>query len=96
MRKLLAILFLIVLSACASQGTKFDMADVEAMQPGVTTYDQAVEKLGKPKAINFAADGSKTAMWVWVQVVVGSLQSRGTKIQFDRDGKMVRIMSKVE
>ena len=73
-----------------------NMADVEAFQPGVTTYDEVVEKLGKPKSQNFAADGSKNVTWIWVQVVPGASQSRATRIAFDKEGKMVRIMSKVE
>ena len=86
----------LLLTACVTKGTKFDMADVEAFQPGVTTYDEVVEKLGKPKSQNFAADGSKNVTWIWVQVVPGASQSRATRIAFDKDGKMVRVMSKVE
>lgn len=96
MKKLMVLAAMLFMTACASRGTKFEMSDVEAFQPGVTTYEQVVEKLGKPKAQNFANDGSKTATWIWVQVVPGASQSRGTKIAFDKEGKMVRVMSKVE
>lgn len=92
MKKLMIVVAMFALAACASHGTRFDMADVEAMQPGVTTYDEAVQKLGKPKAQNFAADGSKTVTWIYATAI----GARGTKIAFDKDGKMVRIMSKVE
>lgn len=92
MKKWMIVAAMFALTACASHGTRFDMADVEAMQPGVTTYDEAVQKLGKPKAQNFAADGSKTVTWIYAT----ALGARGTKIAFDKDGKMVRIMSKVE
>ena len=92
-----AAVFAIAMSACATRGTKFEMADVDAFQPGVTTYDQAVEKLGKPKAINIAPDGSKSVLWVYVQVAaLAGTESRGTRILFDKEGKMIRVASKVE
>lgn len=92
MKKLMIVAVMLTLTACASHGTRFDMADVEAMQPGVTTYDEAVQKLGKPKAQNFAQDGSKNVTWIYAT----ALGAKGTKIAFDKDGKMVRIISKVE
>lgn len=96
MKKLMIVAALFALTACATHGQRFEMTDVEAMQPGVTTYEEAVEKLGKPKSQNFAADGSKTATWIWVMAGLGVVKSRGTKIAFDKDGKMVRVMSKAE
>jgi len=92
MKKLIIVVAFFGLTACASHGTRFDMADVEAMQPGVTTYDEAIQKLGKPKAQNFAKDGSKTVTWIYATAI----GAKGTKIAFDKDGKMIRIMSKVE
>ena len=35
---------------CASVGQDFDMAEVDRLQPGVTTLEQAKEKLGKPQS----------------------------------------------
>lgn len=96
MKKLMIVVAIFALTACASHGTRFDMADVEAMQPGVTTYDEAVQKLGKPKAQNFAEDGSKSVTWVWAMAGLGVVKSRATRILFDKDGKMIRVASKVE
>lgn len=93
---LTAFVFSIALAGCASQGTRFDMAQVEAMQPGVTTYDETVRTLGKPYAINYAQDGSKSVMWMWVQVSPVGSEHRATRILFDKEGKMIRIASKVE
>lgn len=92
MKKLMIVAVMFALTACVSHGTRFEMADVEAMQPGITTYDEAVQKLGKPKAQNFAEDGSKTVTWIYAT----AFGARGAKIAFDKGGKMVRIMSKVE
>lgn len=97
MKKLMIVAAMLALTACATRGQKFEMTDVENFQVGVTTYEEVVQKLGKPKAQNFAQDGSKTATWVYARagVLVG-VESRGTKLQFDKDGKLVRVMSKVE
>lgn len=97
MKKLMIVAAIVALTACASQGKKFEMSDVESFQPGVTTYEEVVEKLGKPKAQNFAPDGSKTALWVYARAgVLTGVESRGTKLQFDMGGKLVRVLSKVE
>ena len=97
MKKLvLATLLALAMTACASRGTKFEIADVEQFQPGVTTYDEAVAKLGKPKAVNIAKDGSKSVTWIYAMATIGHVESRGTRILFDKDGKMIRVASKVE
>lgn len=91
-----AVLAASILAACASRGTNFEMADVDAFKPGVTTYEEVVSKLGKPKGQNFATDGSKTVTWIYAHASLAGSGAKGTKIAFDKDGKMVRIMSKVE
>ena len=42
------ILIAFILAACASSGSKFNMADVDAMRPGQTTIEEAKAKLGPP------------------------------------------------
>lgn len=100
MKVISAMLFAaLLLAGCASTavGTKFSMADVDAMQPGVTTYEDAIQKLGKPRAQDFAADGSKSVTWVWAaQTGFGGVQSGATRILFDKSGKMIRVAAKSE
>ena len=67
MRKAIVLFAAILLVACATSGTKFEMSDVNAMQPGVTTYEEAVAKLGKPRGVTVAADGTKNVVWSWAQ-----------------------------
>ena len=43
------ILIAFILVACASSGSKFNMADVDAMRPGQTTIEEAKAKLGPLK-----------------------------------------------
>lgn len=84
------------LTACASSGTKFEMADIERMQPGVTTEQEAVQKIGKPTNTRFNPDGSKALIWAWAQTVPGKTTSRGVSVLFDKEGRFVRIISKTE
>lgn len=96
MKKAIAILLFALLAGCATKGQKFDMTDVNTFQPGVSTYDEIASKLGKPYGQNFAQDGSKTVTWIYVQVSPVGSETRGTKMLFDKEGKLTRIMSKVE
>ena len=83
-------------TGCATRGQNFDMADVNGFEPGVTTYEEVVQKLGKPKAQNFAQDGGKSATWVYARASIVGSESKATRLIFDKDGKLVRIASKVE
>lgn len=90
---LTAIIFTV---GCASLGKDYTQADIDAMQPGVTTYVQAQERLGKPHSVNYAADGRTTAAWVRVSQVMGSMSAKGISVLFDKDGKMIRIVNRQE
>lgn len=96
MRKLVAIASLVMLTACATRGTKFEMADVDAMQPGVTTKEEAIAKLGKPKAVSTKPDGTTVLQWMYIEA--SPLHGKGNHavIIFDKDGKMVRLAHKSE
>lgn len=96
MKKLMIVAAMFALTACATRGSKFEMTDVEAFQPGITTYEEARQKLGKPRAIKVAADGSKSVTWVYAHTSLAGAESRGTRILFDKDEKMIRVASKVE
>lgn len=96
MKKLMIVAAMFALAACVSHGQKFEMSDVDAMQPGVTTYDEAVAKLGKPKSQHFAKDGTKIVTWVYARAGGFTSEVKGTGMIFDQDGKLVRITSKSE
>lgn len=97
MKKLiLASVLALTLAACATKGTNFNMADVDAFQPGVTTLDDAVAKLGKPRGTKIGPNGEKSVTWIYAQASLAGSESRGTRILFDKDGKMIRVASKVE
>ncbi len=86
----------ILATGCASVGKDYTKADIDSMQPGVTTFQQVQEKLGKPTSVNYSADGRTAATWVRVSNVMGSVSSKGVSILFDKEGKMIRIANKQE
>lgn len=77
---------------CASIGQDFDMADVDRLQPGVSTLEQAKEKFGKPQSVGNYGDDRTTVTWIRAQ----GRYSKAVAILFDRDGKMIRVVSRNE
>ncbi|MCA7979885.1 hypothetical protein [Burkholderia cepacia] len=82
------------LTACMTMGNKFDIRDADQFVPGVTTMQQAQEKLGTPTATNAMPNGGTLQQWIYTQASVIGGTSSNIAILFDRDGKMVRIASK--
>ena len=91
MRNTLIIATLLMLSACATQGNNFKMADVNAMRPGVTTVTDATTELGKPKAYSDFGNGSTLIQWMYLSPFGG----KHVAILF-KDNKMVRVTFKSE
>lgn len=89
MKKLIITLMTVLTIGCMSVGTKFDGSDVRAMKPGVTTYEEAVAKLGKPKSTVYRDDGSILVTWVYATSMPGS--GRAAKILFNKD-VMVKVV----
>ncbi len=88
---LLAIAIAITVAGCAATGTKFDIAQADTFQPGVTTLSEAQSSLGKPMSVSTAADGTQVLRWQFVSVT--PVQNTGARLDivFDKDGKMVRV-----
>lgn len=82
------------LTACMTMGNKFDIHDADQFVPGITTMQQAQEKLGTPTATNAMPNGGTLQQWVYSQASMFGGTSSNLAILFDRDGRMVRIASK--
>jgi hypothetical protein len=87
----LATILFVFLSAC-SAGTNFSQETVNRLQPGVTTYDEAVAQMGKPYSVNTASDGRKLAIWSYASVGGG----RAVGVLFDSRGVMERVTSRTD
>ena len=86
-----SLLLLSCLMACGA-GTNFSQAEVDKLQPGITTYDQAVTHLGKPYAIKTDVKGRKVATWSYASPA----GARAVAIVFDSNGVMERVAGRTD
>lgn len=93
MRKALVICCLL-LSACATSGNKFEMSEVDSMQSGVTTIQEAQARLGKPTSVSNMANGSTLLQWMFIEASAFHSTGRHVAVLFDSNGKMIRITHK--
>ncbi len=91
-----SIVAVVVLAGCASVGQDFSMADVDAMQPGITTFQDAVAKLGQPASISAAGDGIMAASWMRITAGMGSSSNKTVIIVFGKDNKMIRVAQRTD
>jgi outer membrane protein assembly factor BamE (lipoprotein component of BamABCDE complex) len=85
-----------LLAGCTSIGHRFSWSDVEELRPGMTSYAQAVAKLGPPAVESVQKDGSKYVSWESAMEVVGAIVSpERVSIQFDKDDRMMRVVSRL-
>lgn len=84
----------VMIAGCASVGQDFNMSDVDAFKPGVTTLSDAKEKLGKPYSESVDTFGRKTVIWVSSQGGLTKVRSKGVSIIFDRNEKMQSVVHK--
>ncbi len=76
-------------SGCGA-GTNFSQSEVDQLQPGVTTYDQAVAKLGQPYRVSDTGAGGRLAIWSFAGL--GSAKAVG--IRFGANGVMEAVTSR--
>jgi hypothetical protein len=86
--RLIALIFSAALMAgCASSGRDFSMAEVDALQPGVSTFQDATSKLGKPRLMRKNTDGSYTAGWSYAEkAMLSDAKAKVVTVLFDREG----------
>ena len=86
--------FLLLVAGCSyQQGSRFDAKAVGQLQPGVSTEQDAIAKLGSPAATINNADGTQLLQW---QYVYGTATSAGgnahAAILFGPDRKMIKVV----
>ncbi|RZI98581.1 MAG: hypothetical protein EON90_12875 [Brevundimonas sp.] len=72
------------------------MAEVQSLQPGVTTKEEAVALLGKPTARSAMPDGGELLQWMYTEVIYIAGEGRHVSVLFGPDGRMVRIQHQYE
>lgn len=84
------------LAACASVGTNFDVASVQALQPGMSEA-QVIQTLGPPNSRTRMPDGSEMLGWTYGHAAAfGSASGKAAMLRFDTAGHYVGIMSTTE
>lgn len=86
-----------LLVGCASVGHNFNETNLGKLQPGITTEAEAIELLGsQPTARVYNGDGTYIATWQYVHAVyVTVTQNKLVNLMFDRQKKLIRIVSTV-
>jgi len=56
-----------MLTACMSYGTKVDQDKVSQFVKGKTTYNEVIQRIGKPTNSTINADGTKTLTYSYMQ-----------------------------
>jgi uncharacterized protein YceK len=97
MKKLIIVAVIALLSGCSTIGNRFDPAQTDALQPGVTTMADASARMGgQPIAVSTDQAGNTVAQWKWVQAnALGGARAARVDIAFDPSGKMIRVTHKV-
>jgi hypothetical protein len=90
-------IFIALIAGCATVGNKFDVKQVDSFQPGLTTKEDAIAKLGKPRSVSTRADGSQIVQWIYAQgTALGVGSGAHVAIIFDNEGKMIRVSHRSE
>lgn len=82
---------IVLLTACASIGKKFDISKVDQLKPGISTRADAEKLLGPPLAETFVAGDQKLLKWMYSQGTAFGASAANVQILFDSAGIMVRV-----
>ena len=90
----LALVGLCLLAACSTSGRRFDSSALSRMEPGRTTFAQAVELLGAPDNIYRQRDGAALALWQHsATVLTDAIYFRQSLLlSFDSGQRFVRVV----
>lgn len=90
MGKWMAVLLALVLTACASSGTKMDASKLDAISIGETTKPEMIQMFGKPLAQSYDSDGHLALTWYYVHVGAfgTNMQQQSLVALFNDDGTL--------
>lgn len=94
--RIAALACVLLLAACGRTiGQPFDVAAADALTPGESTYEDAMVQFGK--ASHFKGYGHGTiAHWHYLKDQPGGTDYASVTIMFGRDGRMVRIVERLD
>lgn len=97
LRYMLLAALLLLLSACYSTGNNFSSVRLEKLQPGISTYYDAVELLeADPVNTYYRTDGAYMARWAHINSLLPDAIyiDRELWLDFDAQNRFVRIVKR--
>jgi outer membrane protein assembly factor BamE (lipoprotein component of BamABCDE complex) len=86
LRLFLGVLIAAVFTGCSTIA-RFDMSNIEKINPGVTTRGQVVTLLGPPSSVSEYSDGRMILVYDYVDKFFGAEEKRSLNITITPDGK---------
>lgn len=80
------VLIAAVLAGCATIA-RFDLSNIEKINPGVTTKGQVVTLLGPPSSVSEYSDGRIILIYDYVDIFFGAEEKKALNISISPDGK---------
>lgn len=78
---------LVLTTACATMGVKFDPAVMDSLQTGITTKKECLDRFGAPQATSVNSDGSSALIWTYAHATAfGTAESQSIHLVFDEKG----------
>ncbi len=68
----------------------------ERFEPGVTTLDQLIERLGEPETTTGTSDGHIAVVWSRPKASLDANHTNGVTIIFDNESRIIRIVKRNE
>jgi len=95
MKWLLVGLVLAHCAGCTTIGSKFDMAAIDRLQPGVSTISDAVALLGPYSTQAANSSGVRVYGWTYAQGngLTGKVESQSVMLSFGADGRLMQTSS---
>lgn len=95
-RSFAAIACLLALGACGREiGQPLEVDAVDRLRPGQSTYQDAVAQFGEATRVK-GQGGRIVAHWHYLKDTAGGTEYDSLKILFDEDGRMVRIVERLD
>jgi outer membrane protein assembly factor BamE (lipoprotein component of BamABCDE complex) len=83
---LYGVLMAAVLAGCTTIA-RFDLANIEKINPGVTTRGQVVTLLGPPSWVSEYSDGRMVLIYDYIEIFFGAEEKRSLNIAITPNGK---------
>ena len=80
------ILIAAMLAGCSTIA-RFDMSNIEKINPGVTTKGQVVTLLGPPSSVSEYSDGKMIFIYEYADIFLGTEEKKSLNIIITPDGK---------